>query len=96
MDGQSPFGSPSQHTAPRRTAVQLQLGGLLDKISKTEKKSVLVDDLHLDSVIEAKNKKLLASADRNSEYMHGRKQKITAMVKEFFEFEDVEQLLRAK
>ena len=67
-----------------------QLGLLIDKISKTDKKSVLVDNLYLDSVQEAKIKKQKEVIKRQTTRTDPRKNKITKMVKEFFK-EEAEQ-----
>ena len=61
------------------TGVKKELSILMEKLAKTEKKSVLVDNLYLDSVEEAKMKKQKEILKRQTK-SDPRKSKITRMV----------------
>ena len=72
---------------PPATGVKKELSILMEKLAKTEKKSVLVDNLYLDSVEEAKMKKQKEILKRQTK-SDPRKSKITRMVQEFFKLEE--------
>ena len=69
------------------TGVKKELSILMEKLAKTEKKSVLVDNRYLDSVEEAKMKKQKEILKRQTK-SDPRKSKITRMVQEFFKLEE--------
>ena len=55
----SVIASQQQSPVKRTRVLKNQLGQLIDKIGRTEKKSSLLDDLHLDTVEEARQRKYL-------------------------------------
>ena len=83
--------SPPVTASPvkRTRLLKNQLGQLIDKIEKSDKKSVLLEDLHLDTEEEARQKKLVL--EKVMQKQKERKAKITSMVQEFFK-SDVEEL----
>lgn len=85
----STHATQQQVPIKRTRILKNQLGQLIDKIGKSEKESTLLEDLHLDTVEEARKRKHLEEVimQKSKE----KKAKITSMVKEFFK-SDAEEL----
>ena len=61
-------------------------------ITKTEQKTVLVDNLHLDSITEAKNKRRFEKLAKDRSQADPKRIRMSKMVKDFFKLEQQEQL----
>ena len=72
--------------------MQSQLGILIDKIQKKDKEPVLVSNLRLDSVAEAKIKKQQEVRKKAQAKMDPRKAKIDRLVREYFKQDEQSKL----